>query len=102
MFYYVYVLKSEKDHQLYVGKTKDLRKRFKEHNDGRVLATKGRRPFVLVYYEAFSNTTDCSREELYLKSGIGRESLKHRLSNLDIINDNWRGARVVERASLEN
>lgn len=33
----------------------------------------------LLYYEGFTNKTDFGREELFLKSGIGRESLKHRL-----------------------
>lgn len=79
--YYVYVLKGSKDYKLYIGKTSDLKKRIKKHINGEVLATKGRRPLKLIYYEAFNNKTDCGREELFLKSGIGRESLKHRLRN---------------------
>ena len=77
--YYVYVLRSRKDGKLYIGRSTDLRRRIKQHLNGEVLATKGRRPLELLYYEAFSNGTDCGREELFLKSGIGRESLKHRL-----------------------
>lgn len=77
--WYVYVLRSAKDGKLYTGKTADLRQRVGKHYRGEVLATKSRRPLELIYYEAFKNRTDCGREELYLKSGIGRESLKHRL-----------------------
>lgn len=78
--YYVYILQSLSDKKLYVGKTIDLRKRFQDHVLGKVIATKARRPLQIIYYEAFSNKTDCGREELFLKSGIGRESLKHRLT----------------------
>ena len=49
---YTYVIQSEKDKRWYTGFTGDLRKRFKEHNDGKSLSTKGRGPFKLVYYEA--------------------------------------------------
>lgn len=76
---YIYILKSKKDGKLYIGKTKDLKKRYKQYNDGEVRDTKGRRPFKLIYYEAFINRIDWTKEELFLKSGIGRESLKHRL-----------------------
>jgi len=50
--HYVYVLKSSKDGKFYTGCTEDLRKCFKDHNDGKVISTKGRGPFELVYYEA--------------------------------------------------
>ncbi|PYJ22373.1 MAG: hypothetical protein DME92_03835, partial [Verrucomicrobia bacterium] len=37
---YVYVLRSEVDHQLYVGLTRDLPVRLRAHNDGRVNSPK--------------------------------------------------------------
>ena len=40
MFYYVYILESLKDKELYVGYTTDLIKRFKEHNRGLNFSTK--------------------------------------------------------------
>lgn len=76
---YVYVLISLKDGKLYTGKTRDLKKRVDKHIAGLVPATKGRLPLELIYYEAFFNRTDWGKEELFLKSGIGRESLRHRL-----------------------
>ena len=79
--YYVYTLKSLRDGKLYTGKTSDLKKRLEKHYNGEVPATRRRRPLKLIYYEAFENKTDCGAEELFLKSGIGRESLKHRLKN---------------------
>lgn len=79
--YYVYILKSKKDNKLYVGKTKNLRRRFSEHNSGKVISTKNRTPFELLFYEAFKSKTDAGRDELFFKSGYGREVVKDKLSN---------------------
>ena len=65
--FYVYVLKSKKDLQLYTGSTNDLRKRFKEHNGGKVFSTKARRPFELIYYEAYKSEKDARVRESNLK-----------------------------------
>ena len=65
--YYLYVLKSKKDGNCYVGSTNDLKKRFALHNEGRVLSTKSRRPFDLIYCEAYKNETDARRREQNLK-----------------------------------
>jgi putative endonuclease len=77
--YYTYVLMSEQNHQLYTGYTNDLRKRFKEHNDGKSIYTKNRGPYNLIYYEACLNEGDARSRELYLKSGKGKRYLKSRL-----------------------
>lgn len=64
---YMYILKSKKDSQLYLGSTIDLKRRFKEHNDGKVFSTKSRRPFELVYYEAYKSEGDARKREASLK-----------------------------------
>jgi len=79
--YYVYVLRSLKDKKLYTGKTADLKRRFKEHNLGKVTATKSRGPFEIIFYEAFKHKTDAGRDEIFFKSGYGREVLKEKLKN---------------------
>jgi len=76
---YIYILRSLKDGKIYIGKTKNLVQRFKQHNSGKVEATKGRLPLELIYYEGFTNNKDWNKEEIFLKSGIGKQSLKHRL-----------------------
>ncbi|MGI9118286.1 MAG: GIY-YIG nuclease family protein, partial [Minisyncoccia bacterium] len=38
--FYTYVLKSLKDHNLYIGFSSDLKRRFNEHNKGLVGITK--------------------------------------------------------------
>ena len=79
--YYVYILFSLKDKKLYIGFTSDLKKRFQEHVDGRVIATKNRRPLILIYYEYFTDLTDAKSRERYLKSGFGRSQLKKELQH---------------------
>lgn len=64
---------------MYTGYTADLRKRFKEHNDGKSTYTKQRRPYELIYYEACLNEEDAKAREKYLKSGRGKRYIKYRL-----------------------
>jgi putative endonuclease len=77
--WYTYLLLSKKDGHFYTGCTVDLRKRFKEHNTGKSLSTKGRGPFKLIYYEACPNKNDAFAKEKYLKSGMGKRYLRNRL-----------------------
>ena len=80
--FYVYVLKSEKDSKLYVGHTDDLKRRLIEHNSGKTKATKFRKPFNLIYYEACNILNDAVKREHSLKTGFGRRYLKNRLSDV--------------------
>lgn len=76
---YVYVIQSSRDNRWYTGVTKDLRKRFKEHNEGKVTSTKSRGPFRIIYYEAGLHQYDAYSRERYLKTGMGKRFLKNRL-----------------------
>jgi putative endonuclease len=78
---YVYVLQSESDAGLYIGMTSDLRRRFEEHQSGESQSTKGRRPWKLIYYEAYLQESDASGREVFLKSGGGRRLLDKQLKN---------------------
>ncbi len=44
-----------------------MRRRFEEHNDGKVISTKHRRPFKLIYYEAYVAEKDARHREHNLK-----------------------------------
>ena len=77
--YYTYVLVSQKDDKFYIVYTRDLKKRFKDHNDGKVPSTRDRLPLKLIYYEACINESDAKKRERYFKSGYGRRFLKNRL-----------------------
>ncbi len=56
--FYVYVLKSSKDEELYIGSTNDLKRRIKEHQSGKSFSTNLRRPLELIYYEAYKKEKD--------------------------------------------
>jgi len=77
--YYTYVLRSHKDNNLYIVYSGDLIKRFKEHNDGLVNATRGRKPFDLIYYEACKDKKKAIEREKYFKTGFGRKFLNNRI-----------------------
>jgi len=79
--FYVYVLLSAKDNEMYTGYTADLTSRIKYHEDGLVTSTKNRRPLQLVYFKGCVNQQDATRREKYLKSGNGKIYLRSRLSN---------------------
>jgi putative endonuclease len=77
--YYTYVLQSDKDNEYYIGSTSDLVRRYNQHEDGFVAATKNRRPLRLVYYEACLDLRLAREREKQLKTGFGRAYLKRRL-----------------------
>lgn len=68
MFYYIYVLKSEKDGNNYVGYTSNLRERLKQHQKGYVKSTKNRLPIKLIYFEGCLNQQDTTHREKHLKT----------------------------------
>ena len=78
--FYTYLLKSKKYGKFYTGSTNDLRKRVKQHNDGKSNYTKKYIPYELIYYEACINELDARSREKYLKTGMGKRYLKNRLS----------------------
>jgi len=78
--FYVYVLQSVKDSELYVGSTNDLKRRLDEHTNGRVESTNHRQPLRLVYYEAYNAEGDARRREQNLKlRGQARTQLRRRI-----------------------
>ena len=81
MFYYVYVLKSDKDKNFYTGYTKDLKLRFKQHEEKQVQSTKERGRLKLIYYEACLNQQDATHREKYLKTYLGKMFLRNRLKS---------------------
>lgn len=76
--YYVYILKSSVDGNLYIGLTENLEKRLEIHNAGKVRSTKARRPFTLLDFEEYPSRSEAFRREIFLKTGQQREILKKR------------------------
>lgn len=79
--YYVYILYSKKINKLYKGFTSNLKKRVYQHNKQETKSTKSGIPWSLIYYQGFISKTDALREELFLKSGKGKERIKYLLTH---------------------
>lgn len=77
--FYVYVLKSKINNDIYVGYSKNLKNRFKAHNSGKVKSTKAYKPWILVYYEAYKNKEDATKREKQLKMHAAKKELISRL-----------------------
>ena len=74
--FYVYILQSLSYNTYYVGSTKDIDRRLKEHNAGKCRYTSGRMPWRLVYKEIFSTRTKAIKREHALKSVYIEKFLK--------------------------
>jgi len=76
---YVYVLRSLKENQFYVGLTRDLLVRVQQHNNGLVISTTKRVTFELIYWEGCLDESDAAQREHYLKSAWGKRYIKTRV-----------------------
>jgi len=79
--YYVYILLL-KDNDLYKGYTADLKRRIKEHKNGKVKSTKYKKPIRLIHYEAYLLKSDAERREAFLKTTEGRNLLKRQIKDI--------------------
>jgi len=77
--YYVYVLQSELDKSWYIGFSQCIENRLDEHNSGKNHSTRFRRPWKLIYYEAYLNKLDALGRERFLKSGSGHRFLRKQM-----------------------
>ena len=86
--FYVYLLKSPRTGQIYVGFTEDLKRRFAEHEK-----LPGHKGWMLIYYEAYRDREDAVQRERKLKSyGSSLQRLKTRLKrSLDLQDLEWAG-----------
>jgi putative endonuclease len=83
MQFYVYLLKSEKDHQYYIGQTTNIERRLEEHNKGQEKSTRHRTPFCLVGFETFETREEARWREYSLKrSAQQRRKFIEKLENI--------------------
>jgi len=80
--FFVYILQSRKNKEIYIGYTNNLKTRLKEHNLGLVRSTKSKIPFSLIYYEAYASKQDALKREYNLKLRAKTlKQLKNRIKN---------------------
>lgn len=82
IMYFVYILKSEYNQSLYIGRTTNLTRRIKERNSGENPSTKRYMPWVCVYFEGYFSEENAKTREKNLKIfGKAYGQLKGRIKN---------------------
>ena len=74
----VYILKSEKDGSLYIGKTNDVVRRLAEHNSGHTPSIRSKRPYVLLELITCESEKAARIMEKEYKKGYKREEIKRK------------------------
>jgi len=67
--FYVYVVRSEKLGQYYIGQTDNVERRIREHNSRKSFFTSRADDWKLIYYEAFTTRSKAMTREKRLKTG---------------------------------
>ncbi len=76
MKYYVYVLKSVNFDRQYVGFTRNVVRRLRQHNSGKTMSTKPYLPWELIFLEEFDSKEEVLKREKFFKTSRGREHIK--------------------------
>jgi putative endonuclease len=78
--YYVYLIESlSAQEERHVGMTTDLKRRLREHDQGKSSHTTKFSPWKLITYVAFTDRAKAEAFERYLKSGSGHAFARKRL-----------------------
>ncbi|MCD6412835.1 MAG: GIY-YIG nuclease family protein [Elusimicrobia bacterium] len=81
---FVYILQSEKDNGYYIGSTHHLTRRIERHSQGRVNATKSRRPLKLVYFEKCPSYSVAMKKEKFVKKQKSRKYIENLIKNFKL------------------
>ena len=76
MFYYCYVLYSEKLDKYYIGSSRDPEGRLRRHNSSGKGFTSAGKPWKLKYWEVFEDKSSAQKRELQLKNWKNRTALE--------------------------
>jgi putative endonuclease len=76
MPYHVYILQSLSDGSYYIGYSKDLNKRFLQHNRAKTGYSAKKIPWELVYSEAFNLKSAAIIRERFLKNQKSRDFIR--------------------------
>jgi putative endonuclease len=81
--WFVYIIQNEFTKEIYIGFTKDIKRRLIEHNMGIAKATYRKRgKWILIYAEVYRNKKDAYLREQRLKHhGRAKQELLKRIKN---------------------
>jgi len=74
--FYLYIIKSLKTGEYYIGSSSNVEERLKQHNDGKVKSTKLLLPWQIIYTESFTNRSVAVKRERQLKNWKSREAIE--------------------------
>lgn len=77
--YFVYILKSTTKAYSYVGVTRGIEKRLKEHNNGLNKSSAPWRPFVLIHNESYPTLAEARKRERFFKCTPQGGKLKRKI-----------------------
>ena len=83
--YKIYVLRSLKDGNLYIGCTSNLSKRIKENDSKKVLSTKSRLPFKLIFSENCRDKYKAFEIERFYKTARGKKILRNKIIHSGVV-----------------
>ena len=75
---FVYVLRSINFERNYIGFSRNVARRLRQHNSGKTKSTKPFLPWKVLFFEEFSSKEEAIKREKFLKSGKGREYIKNK------------------------
>jgi len=78
----LYILKSKINGKYYIGSTRDLGARIKEHNAGKIKSTRAFIPYELIYKEMFLAYTEARKREPYIKKRKSRRFIEKLVSEV--------------------
>ncbi len=87
---FVYILKSTKNGRLYIGSTKDLKRRISEHlNKKSLYVSKYIRDFTLVFCQEYDDIEKARKIEFWLKSQKDKDFILRIVSEKHIEKQLW-------------
>jgi len=81
--FYVYLIQSEVDSSFYIGYTSNLELRIKQHNKGKSIYSRRKKPWKLVYSEELENKTSALKREKFLKKQKNKDFYYQLIKTLD-------------------
>lgn len=81
---YVYILKSDKNNSYYIGSTESIDRRYKEHCNGLVRATKFLLPLKIAFYKKYTTIKKARQIEYKLKKFKSRKIIEMIINDGDI------------------
>ena len=82
LVYFVYVLKSVRTSRFYVGQCDHLIERFHEHQRGANLATRGRGPWLVAYFEIYGTRREALMREAEIKRKKSSASIRKMIAGV--------------------